>query len=140
LLRQLDSWLAKVRAYIEETIARVLDDRVTRDDYQIMFHVYGRDGVMGSLEPNHTEVPKEVGIVFEVTAPTQQLATTIAELSRQPLLHYPIAEWSGATTSFACLHNPAHVERGAVYRFNVNHVVLPRSPQEMFRTKFVEIG
>jgi len=140
LLRQLDSWLAKVRAYIEETIARVLDDRVTRDDYQIMFHVYGRDGVMGSLEPNHTEVPKEVGIVFEVTAPTQQLSTTIAELSRQPLLHYPIAEWSGATTSFACLHNPAHVERGAVYRFNVNHVVLPRSPQEMFRTKFVEIG
>jgi hypothetical protein len=140
LLRQLDSWLAKVRAYIEETIARVLDDRVTRDDYQIMFHVYGRDGVMGSLEPDRTEVPKEVGIVFEVTAPTQQLATTIAELSRQPLLHYPIAEWSGATTSFACLHNPAHVERGAVYQFNVNHVVLPRSPQEMFRTKFVEIG
>src|SRR2546421_443897 len=116
LLRQLDSWLAKVRAYIEETIARVLDDRVTRDDYQIMFHVYGRDGVMGSLEPDRTEVPKEVGIVFEVTAPTQQLSTTIAELSRQPLLHYPIAEWSGATTSFACLHNPAHVERGAVYR------------------------
>jgi hypothetical protein len=140
LLRQLDSWLAKVRAYIEETIARVLKDRVTRDDYQIMFHVYGRDGVMGSLEPNRAEVPKEVGIVFEVTAPTQQLATAIAELSRQPLLHYPIAEWSGATTSFACLHNPAHVERGAVYQFNVNHVVLPRSPQEMFRTKFVEIG
>src|SRR5438128_2422704 len=49
LLRQLDSWLAKVRAYIEETVARVLKDRVTRDDYQIMFHVYGRDGVMGSL-------------------------------------------------------------------------------------------
>src|SRR6267154_1868355 len=49
LLRQLDSWLAKVRAYVEETIARVLDGRVTRDDYQIMFHVYGRDGVMGSL-------------------------------------------------------------------------------------------
>jgi Acyclic terpene utilisation family protein AtuA len=140
LLRQLDSWLAKVRAYIEETVTRVLNDRVKRDDYQIMFHVYGRDGVMSSLEPNRTEVPKEVGIVFEVTAPTQQLATTIAELSRQPLLHYPIAEWSGATTSFACLHNPAHVERGAVYQFNFNHVVLPRSPLEMFRTKFVEIG
>ena len=139
VLRQLDSWLANVRAYIEETIARLLGNRVTRDDYQLQFHVYGRDGVMGPLEPNRT-ISKEVGIVFEVTASTQQLATTIAELSRQPLLHYPIAEWSGATTSFACLHNPAHVERGAVYQFNLNHVVLPRSPQEMFRTKFVEIG
>lgn len=140
LLRQLDSWLAKVRAYIEETIARVLGDQVARDDYQIRFHVYGRDGVMGSLEPERTEFPKEVGIVFEVTAPTQQLATAITQLSRQPLLHYPIAEWSGSTTSFACLHNPAHVERGPVYQFNLNHVVLPRSPLEMFRTEFVEIG
>src|SRR5260221_12867889 len=95
---------------------------------------------MGSLEPERTEVPKEGGIVFEVTARTQQLATTIAELSRQPLLHYPIAEWSGSATSFACLHNPAHVERGAVYQFNVNHVVLPRSPEEMFRRQVVGIG
>ena len=140
VLRQLDSWLAKVRAYIEEAVAKVLKNRVTKDDYQLLFHVYGRDGVMGSLEPDCTEVPKEVGIVCEVTASTQHLATTIAELSRQPLLHYPIAEWSGATTNFAYLYNPAHIERGAVYQFNLNHVVLPRSPQEMFRTKFVEIG
>ena len=95
---------------------------------------------MGALEPDRAEIPKEVGIVFEVTSPTQQLSTTIAELSRQPLLHYPIAEWSGATTSFACLHNPAHIERAAVYQFNLNHIVLPRSPQEMFCTKFVQIG
>ena len=27
------------------------------------------------------------------------------------------------TTSFACLHNPAHVERGAAYRFNLNPVI-----------------
>ena len=139
LLRQLDSWLEKVRAYIEETVARVLKNQVTRDDYQLTFHVYGRDGVMGTLEPDRT-IHKEVGIVFEVTASTQQLSTTVAELSRQPLLHYPIAEWSGATTNLACLHNPAHIERGAVYQFNLNHVVLPHSPQEMFRTKFVEIG
>jgi hypothetical protein len=113
---------------------------MSKDDYDIRFHVYGRDAVMGSLEPDRAELPKEVGIVFEATASTQQLATTIAELSRQPLLHTPIAEWSGSTTSFACLHNPAHIERGAVYRFNLNHVVLPRSPKEMFRTSLVEIG
>lgn len=140
LLRQLDSWLANVRTYIEETIARVLGDRITRDDYRLVFHVYGRDGVMGALEPEHDVVPKEVGIVLEATAATQQLATIIAQLSRQPLLHYPIAEWRGATTSFACLHNPAHIERGPVYRFNLHHVAIPQSPLELFRTTFVEIG
>src|SRR5260370_38206526 len=102
-----------------------------------MFHVYGRDGVMGSLEPNHTEVPKEVGIVFEVTAPTQQLATTIAELSRQPLLHYPIAEWSGSATSVSRLPNTRHGQRGAVFKFNVTPFVEPHALQKMFRPNVV---
>jgi hypothetical protein len=118
----------------------VLGNRATKEDYQLVFHVYGRDGVMGSLEPEREVVPKEVGIVFEVTAATQQLATVIAQLSRQPLLHYPIAEWRGATTSFACLHNPAHIERGPVYGFTFHHVAIPQSPLELFRTTFVEIG
>ena len=97
LLRQLDSWLDRVRAYIEETIARVLGNLVTKADYHLAFHVYGRDGVMGSLEPEREVIPKEVSIVLEATAATQQLATIIAQLSRQPLLHSPIAEWHGAT-------------------------------------------
>jgi hypothetical protein len=140
VIRQLDHWLLDVRGHIEQFINKFLGDRMSKDDYDIRFHVYGRDAVMGSLEPDRAELAKEVGIVFEATASTQQLATTIAELSRQPLLHTPIAEWSGSTTSFACLHNPAHIERGAIYRFNLNHVVLPRSPKEMFRTTLVEIG
>jgi hypothetical protein len=140
LLRQLDDWLANVRAYSEETITHVLGGRVTEEDYHLAFHVYGRDGVMGVLEPEHNVVPKEVGIVLEVTASTQALATIIAQLCRQPLLHYPITEWSGSTTSFACLHNPAHIERGPVYRFNLHHVAIPQSPLALFRTQFVEIG
>jgi Acyclic terpene utilisation family protein AtuA len=140
VIRQLDHWLLDVRENIGQFVDKFLGNRITKDEYHIRFHVYGRDGVMGSLEPDRAELPKEVGIVFEATASTQQLATTIAELSRQPLLHTSIAEWSGSTTSFACLHNPAHVERGAVYRFNLNHAVLPRSPQEMFRTTLVELG
>jgi hypothetical protein len=139
LLRQLDSWLAKVRAYSEETITRMLGERVMKEDYLLTFHIYGHDGVMGSLEPERALVPKEVGIVLEVTAVTQQLATTIAQLCRQPLLHYPIPEWHGSTTSFACLYNPAHIERGPMYRFNFHHVAIPQSPLDLFRTTIVEI-
>jgi hypothetical protein len=140
ILRQLDSWLANVRAYIEESIAHVLKDFVTCEEYQLVFHVYGRNAVMNGLEPEPASVPKEVGIVCEVTAPSQRLATIIAQLCRQPLLHYPIPEWHGATTSFACLYNPAHIERGAVYRFNLHHVAVPQSPLDLFRTIYVEPG
>lgn len=139
IIRQLDSWLDGVRAKAETAITRVLGDQVKKGDYHLVFHVYGRNAVMGALEPS-ADLPHEVGIVLEATAPTQELASKIAALCRQPLLHHPIPEWKGSITGFACLHNPAFVERGAVYKFNLHHVALPRMKEEMFRTQFITIG
>jgi hypothetical protein len=138
ILRRLDGWLAEVKANIYGAVERVLFLRPT--DWTLTVHVYGRNAVMGALEPNAHEMPHEVGIVVEATAKTQDLATKAAQLSRQPFLHHGVPEWTSGTTSFACLHNPAHINRGAVYRFNLNHVAVPRDKTEMFRTEFVQIG
>lgn len=140
IIRQLDQWLGGVREKAENSIAKLLGARLSKDDYRLIFHVYGRDAVMGALEPKNKELPHEVGIVLEATAPTQELATKVAELCRQPLLHHPIPEWKGAITGFACLHNPAFLERGAIYKFNLHHVALPKTKEEMFRTQFATIG
>jgi hypothetical protein len=32
------------------------------------------------------------------------------------------------------------LDRGAVYRFNVNHVVLPDDPFEMFPMEIIDVG
>jgi Acyclic terpene utilisation family protein AtuA len=138
ILRRLDQWLAEVKAYIYGTVERVLLLRPT--DWTLTVHVYGRNAVMGALEPNASEMPHEVGIVVEATAATQDLAAKAAQLCRQPFLHHGAPEWTSGTTSFACLHNPAHINRGAVYRFNLNHVAVPRNKAEMFRTEFVQLG
>jgi hypothetical protein len=140
MIARLDTWLAEVRQEVENRISRLFGNEVQKKDYHMLFHVYGRDAVMGKLEPNRNVVPNEVGLVLEITAPTQQLASKFVSLSRQPLLHHPIPEWKGAITGFAMLHSPGYIERGPVYRFNVHHVVVPRTPMEMFRTKFVELG
>jgi hypothetical protein len=94
---------------------------------------------MGSLEPDAANLPHEVGIVLEATAPTQDMARKLAELSRQPLLHYPIEEWVGSITAFACLHNPAVIDRGPVFRFNLHHAAVPSSATEMFRTHLIDL-
>jgi len=140
LIKQLDTWLAGVQERIENGIAKVFGNTLSKSEYHLKFHIYGRDAVMGRLEPDRKSLPKEIGLVLEATAPTQEIATTIALLSRQPLLHQPVPEWKGAITTFACLHNPAHIDRGPVYRFNFHHVALPHNQQEMFRTKFIDIG
>jgi hypothetical protein len=138
IIRRLDQWLAEVTAYIYGAAERVL--LLSPADWTLSVHVYGRNAVMGTLEPNLSEMPHEVGLVVEATAATQELATKAAQLARQPFLHHGAPEWTSGTTSFACLHNPAHIDRGAVYRFNLNHVAVPRTKTEMFRTEFVQLG
>jgi hypothetical protein len=138
IVRRLDTWLTEVKDYIYGAVERVL--LLRPEDWTLTVHVYGRNAVMGILESRPPETPHEVGIVVEATAATQELATKIAQLSRQPFLHHGVPEWMGGITSFACLHNPAHIDRGAVYRFNLNHVAVPRTKTEMFRTEFVDLG
>jgi hypothetical protein len=139
IIRQLDTWLGSVRSYIDESVAGVLGDKADKSLYSLVFHRYGINAVMGGLEPDPKHLPHEVGIVLECTAPTQDMAHKLAQLSRQPLLHYPIKEWAGSITAFACLHNPAVIDRGPVYRFNLNHVAVPHTPLEMFRTHFIDL-
>jgi hypothetical protein len=139
VIGQLESWLARVRGHIDESVSHVLGDHAHRSSYSIDFHIYGINAVMGSFEPDPKNLPHEIGIVVEVTAPTQDLAHKLAQLSRQPLLHYPIKEWAGSITAFACLHNPAVIDRGPVYRFTLNHVAVPSTPVEMFRTHLIDL-
>jgi hypothetical protein len=109
------------------------------DGYRLIFHVSGRDGVMGRLEQVKEIRSHELCLLIEVTAPSQDIASSIAGIVRHQGLHLPIPEWSGLITALACPYNPAHLDRGAVYRFNVNHVVEPDDPFEMFPMELVEI-
>jgi hypothetical protein len=108
--------------------------------YELVIHQYGRNAVMGDLEPDPAVPLHEVGLVVEVLAPTRELASLIAQISRQPLLHHPIPEWVGGVTTFACLHNPAHIDRGPVYQFNLNHILFPERLEDVYRLELLEMG
>src|SRR5580692_2949303 len=138
IVNRLDQWLGEVRAIIDRSVERLLG--LSPSEWTLTVHVYGRDAIMGRMEPERSAVPHEVGIIVEATAGTQDTATKIAQLARQPFLHHGVPEWMGGITSFACLHNPAHIERGAVYRFNLNHIAIPHTQMEMFRTEIVQLG
>ena len=59
LIRQLDHWVAAVRSYIDESVSHVLEDAVDRGSYSLIFHMYGINAVMGSLEPDPGHLPHE---------------------------------------------------------------------------------
>ena len=139
IISQIDDWSHRLK---EKLKARVVDvfDAATAGNYNFNLRIYGKNGTMGALEPIHEIQSHEICLVLEVTAPTQEIATTIVSMARHQALHLPIPEWSGLITGVACIYSPAYLERGAVYRFCVNHVIEPDDPCEMFPIEFMEAG
>lgn len=139
ILRQLDSWLEGMRSRFAERVAEIFGGRVGHKDYGIVTRVYGRDAVMGPLEPLAKTVGHEVGVLFQITANDRATAMSLAKTFSHFAIHYPIPEWRGLITGFAYPFAPAELEKGEVYRFNMNHVVLPDDPYEMFRFEYMEV-
>src|SRR5450830_1121511 len=137
IIRQIDDWTARLTEKIHARVDMVYGNRLKAQDYLFNIRIYGKNGTMGPLEPVKEIRSHELCLVFEATAPTQEMASTIAGITRHQALHLPIPEWSGLITAVACPYN--HLDRGAVYRFNVNHVVEPDDPNEMFPMELIEI-
>ena len=51
----------------------------------------------------------------------------------------PVPEWTGLITGIAFCYSPAEIDRGPCYRFNMNHVVEPASPLEMFKIEYENV-
>jgi ribosome modulation factor len=138
ILMQLDAWLAGLMQAARDRIAAVFDGG-TESRYQLDVRVFGKSATMGPLEPQ-TSIGHEVGLLFQLTAPTQALATALMKSVSHIAVHYPVPEWTGLITSIAFPYSPAEIPRGPCYRFNMNHVVEPATPLEMFRIEYEKVG
>lgn len=139
ILRQLDSWLTAMQSRFAERVAEIFSAAAGAVDYDIHVRVYGRDGVMGRLEPLAHVLGHEVGILFTITAQDADTAEAIAKTFAHFALHYPIPEWGGLISALAFPMAPPHVNLGEVFQFNLNHVVTPENLTDMFRTELVSL-
>ena len=140
IIRQIDDWTARLEDRIHARVKQVYGAALKPGDYHLNIRIYGKNGTMGPLEPVKEIRSHELCLLIEVTAPAQEIASAIAGIMRHQGLHLPIPEWSGLITALACPYNPAHLDRGAVYRFNVNHVVEPDDPYEMFPMELCSVA
>jgi Acyclic terpene utilisation family protein AtuA len=137
IIRQLDGWLEGVTATIRQRIESVYGVKLAKQ-VVLTLRRYGIDGVMGPLEPS----PKpghEVFVIVEITAPTQELANSIGKAAAHVAAHYAVPEYSGLITALAFPYSPNELPRGAVYRFNLNHVLEPADPLDPFRVETLDV-
>jgi Acyclic terpene utilisation family protein AtuA len=128
ILRQLDSWMAR----LDDALSRRLRDLGLADGHRVITRVYGRDGVMGALEPLPRLEGQEAVILWEVISGSQERSHAVAASLSHMAVHNPIPEWHGLITGLAYPFAPAEIDRGPVYEFTMNHVVTPVDPLELF--------
>jgi len=134
LIGQIDSFLAGVRKRTEALFPDLASGAA-----QLIFHVYGRDAVMGEVEPLRHLVPHEVGLLGEVTAATQELASDIASIARISVLHMPYPGQKSTAGNFALPLNPPENPIGPVCDFSVYHLMELDSPTELFPARVMEV-
>jgi hypothetical protein len=140
IIRAVDQLFPKAQAYFATRIQEIFKGALSAADYDINYRIYGRDAVMGKLEPDRDlHTPHEIGVLITITAATQSLATKIASFVSHVSAHLPVPEYEGIISSIAYPFSPPEIPRGPVYRFSLNHVVVPANPLEMFRTKIVKV-
>ena len=70
---------------------------------------------------------------------SQELSRTIATSLSHLAVHNPIPKWHGLISGVAFLYSPPEIDRGAVYEFHLNHVLVPESPTALFGTEYEEL-
>jgi hypothetical protein len=137
ILRQFDSWMDGLIKAAKDRIAAVMGAAI-ESRYRLDVRVFGKNAAMGSLEPE-AAIGHELGLLFQITADSQKLATSLARSVGHIAVHYPVPEWTGLITGIAFCYSPAEIDRGPCYRFNMNHVVEPASPLEMFKIEYENV-
>jgi hypothetical protein len=135
--------IAKLDEYIAGCTEQTLDLAGHPPGVQLSWVVYGRDGVMGEMEPQRDEPLHEVGILGQVLGPTQEAAHDVAALLEARMIGFTYPGAKTRTAHVAFPFSPLVNDTGAVYKFSVLHVAELADPVELtglFPIDYVQVG
>ncbi len=108
-------------------------------EYTLDFKLYGINGVMGKLEPEQAPHPRELGVVIEAVAQTQEVADTICSFARSTMLHCSYPGRIATAGNLAFPFSPSDFRGGEVYRFSVYHLMEVDDPFELFPMEMIDV-
>ena len=107
--------------------------------YQLHYTVYGRDGVMGELEPLRDKPGHELCLMVQGVAPTREMAEELTMIGLRQMFYARLPDVKGTAGSVAFpLDEVLHAS--PAYRWTLNHTVAVDDNMELFKTHMVDIG
>ena len=135
MIGQIDDILEEVKKMAKDNFSHI-----STNDYKLLFAIYGRDGVMGALEPKKDVSPHELGIIIEVVAKTQELANTICSFARSSFLHFGYPGRIATAGNLAFRYSQLDIQAGEVYEFSIYHLLTVEDPKEYFPITIKQLG
>ncbi|MGO4264142.1 hypothetical protein, partial [Lysobacter sp. TAB13] len=93
-------------ARVDDVIAwarRMVQERFGSEGYQLSYNVYGRDGVMGRLEPLRDKPGHELCVVVQAVAPTREMAEEICIMGTRQMFYARLPDVKGTAGGVAFL-------------------------------------
>ena len=120
---QIDDLVSLVKGYIKSRITY---------EYDLQIHVYGKNAVMGRLEPDTMTVPKEICICGEARARSQTEADHVLGTARMACIYRPYTNQRATAGKFAMPFSSVTIPVGQICEFCVYHLMRVDDPVALF--------
>jgi hypothetical protein len=136
MIAQIDWCLQQARNHVETH----LEPLKPGEDYDLLFRVYGKDGVLGKMEPVKQTRSHELGLIVEAIAPQEELSENVCELAGRKLLHMDYPGRIATAANIAHPYSPTANKLGQVYRWSIWHLLELEDPCEPFEIRVHQYG
>ena len=127
---------------IDEVIAwakAAVRERFGETGYQLTYTVYGRDGILGELEPFRNRPAHELCIVVQGVAPTKEMAEEVCMIGTRQMFYARLPNVKGTAGGVAFMLDEV-MPASPAYRWTLNHTMRIDDPLELFPVHLTEAG
>jgi len=130
-IENIDEVLRLAREQIEQEFSDI--------NYQISFRVFGKDGVMGDLEPIQDPKSHELLLVIEGIADTKEQAEAVALMGTRQIFYarLPDVKGTAGTASFVV---DEVLPATAAYKWTMNHTISVTDPAELYQIQYETVN
>lgn len=108
-------------------------------DYHLHFHIFGKDGVMGDLEPVKKINTHELGIVVEGVTDSKVTAEELTLFATRQIFYAKLPEVKGTAGTASFIVDDV-LYAGKTYEWTMNHAMPVDDPLELFDVNLEEVN
>lgn len=129
-------------AHVDDVIAWAREqvrERFGDSGYELHYIVYGRNGVMGELEPLRNRPAHELCVLVQAVAPQAAMAEEVCMIGTRQMFYARLPEVKGSAGSVAFALDEV-LRASPAYRWTLNHTLRLSHPLELFPTHMTGAG